>query len=520
MRQAANMRARPALAVALVAIALVAPIAAALPAPAAMPEAPAPPPECVALHLVVERGNATGSPVRFERETADASCPLPRTLDVVLVADAAGVTGDVELTEPRRPDGPAGSDGAGIPGVASPEDGKVATVAFTFDVRVDEACAHARVTVRAAHAVAPEVNLTLPPHALDGACALAHQALPDAAAVAAAALDLAYAAGALVHAALPPPPALPDAAPARAAPAAPAPPRATGSADAAVAPSRAAVAAVVQAATPAGGANATAAAVVEPTPPSPDAATTDAPPVHEAPRTPSPALHARLARSTVPLPPTPPVVHAEPLPATPAHDAPEPAETEARVATARATAPPAAHAWRVAVGVAAAGTATGIALALAAIAMYQRVSRPRALAHPARAALHDALRARECSARVSELAREAGLTPKTAEYHLNYLARLGIVREVRVTDEPRRFCLPGRADADAPTPRSDLEARVVDAVAREPGTTAAAIARALGVTRPRVERRVMELLLAGRLRARVDAGARRLYATTGADGNR
>src|SRR5439155_27054919 len=144
------------------------------------------------------------------------------------------------------------------------------------------------------------------------------------------------------------------------------------------------------------------------------------------------------------------------------------------------------------------GAAAG-ALAILAVSLYQRIRRPAALAHPARAALHAALAERASGATVVELAAAAGLERKTAEYHLLYLARLGIVRSEVPPEGGRRFSL--HAQAQPP----GLHERILSAVATSPGATTREIAKLLGVSRARADRRGKDLVLGGHRESRLHA---------------
>ncbi|MGQ0536373.1 MAG: helix-turn-helix domain-containing protein, partial [Methanobacteriota archaeon] len=146
---------------------------------------------------------------------------------------------------------------------------------------------------------------------------------------------------------------------------------------------------------------------------------------------------------------------------------------------------------------------------LLAAALYSRISRSTVLDHPARAALYAAATRREAGATSTELAVDAGIDRKTAQYHLVYLVRLGLLRERTCPDGPRRFLAPAARSPPEESPAlADL---VLGIVALRPGIATAEIARVLSATPTRIERRVKDLLLAGRLSTRVDGGVRRLF---------
>lgn len=200
----------------------------------------------------------------------------------------------------------------------------------------------------------------------------------------------------------------------------------------------------------------------------------------------------------------PGATHAAPPPAPPAPTEPAPsAAPDLHVASWAPILPlpplaPDAPAATLAV----AGAAT---LAVAA-ALYQRLRRAKALEHPARAALHAACAAREETGTAGELARATGLERKTAEYHLGYLARLGLLRAIE--GPPRRYATHAAASAGAPEP---LDARLLAALDARPGLSAPALAAHLGETRARIDRRAKALVVEGALEARREKGARRFY---------
>lgn len=153
--------------------------------------------------------------------------------------------------------------------------------------------------------------------------------------------------------------------------------------------------------------------------------------------------------------------------------------------------------------------AAGAVLLLAAFALYQRITRANALKHEGRAALLRACQAQPCGATSGELAAATGMQRKTAEYHLRYLARLGLLRVDRAPDGPRRYALPTAARPEAQA--ASLDACVLARIREQPGASTGDLARDLGVDRRRVDRRVKDLLLGGLIESRVERGTRRLY---------
>ena len=225
---------------------------------------------------------------------------------------------------------------------------------------------------------------------------------------------------------------------------------------------------------------------------------------------------AAQPRARVEEPPAPPAQ--APL-ADPAHGrgprafpavaaAPAPAQAPA------ASAAPAAPAWlareRPDALLLSAAALAPVALAVAAFALYQRVHRPDALHHPARAALHEGLGLFPHGATAGMAASAAGLPRKTAEYHLTYLARMGLVRMHADAEGVTRYSL------QAVPPEPSLASKLLESVRTNPGATTAQLAALLGVSRARVDRRLKELVLAGELEAERDAGERRYRPAAGA----
>lgn len=151
-----------------------------------------------------------------------------------------------------------------------------------------------------------------------------------------------------------------------------------------------------------------------------------------------------------------------------------------------------------------AGAALGAAALLLA-ALYQRLGRPAALKNPVRQALYDAVQARGAATTV-EAARAVGCPRKSAEYHLDYLVRLGLLR-LDGTPARRLYAAP---TAPAPKPAEPLTERLLALVRGRPGISTTEIATEMGVSRTRADRAVKELAIEGRIASTVDGGVRRI----------
>lgn len=223
------------------------------------------------------------------------------------------------------------------------------------------------------------------------------------------------------------------------------------------------------------------------------------------PREPPPAQNASVpidavdprALSGTGSPPTMPTTG--PPPST---SRPEPAPARPVVHLIPAT-PPGPHLLAV---VLAAGA---VAMAWCAFALYQRVARPSGLEHEGRRALHAACTTRATPLTAGELAAACDLERKTAEYHLVYLVRLGILRAHEAPDEPRRYSLPAVPRAPAAEP---VDERLIAALRERPRQSTADLAASIGITRWRVERRMRDLTLDGRARSMRADGVRRYEA--------
>src|SRR5205823_1402631 len=96
----------------------------------------------------------------------------------------------------------------------------------------------------------------------------------------------------------------------------------------------------------------------------------------------------------------------------------------------------------------------------------------------------------------SELGDRAGVERRVADYHLRYLARLGLLREEPPLDGPRRFAPPASPRA---SPLASLDDRLLDVVRERPGASTAEVARLVGLTLSRADRRLKSLALEGRV---------------------
>jgi DNA-binding transcriptional ArsR family regulator len=149
------------------------------------------------------------------------------------------------------------------------------------------------------------------------------------------------------------------------------------------------------------------------------------------------------------------------------------------------------------------------ALAAAILALYPRITKPKALENEARHALLQACNTHKRAMTAGELARLTGLRRQAAEYHLRYLARLQLVRVERAPGTPIRYAthLAPKATFETPLLLSDVLARVH----ASPGATTRELADAFGARRPRLDRRLKDLLLDGLIESRVEDGSRRHY---------
>lgn len=153
--------------------------------------------------------------------------------------------------------------------------------------------------------------------------------------------------------------------------------------------------------------------------------------------------------------------------------------------------------------------ASAVGIACVAFALYQRVARPAGLEHEGRRALHAACTARAVPLTAGELAVACDMERKTAEYHLVYLARLGILRAHDAPDEPRRYALPAVRRAAVAQP---VDERLIAALHERPGQSTADLAASVGITRWRAERRMRDLTLNGQARSMRADGVRRYEA--------
>lgn len=140
----------------------------------------------------------------------------------------------------------------------------------------------------------------------------------------------------------------------------------------------------------------------------------------------------------------------------------------------------------------------------AAVGLYHRLAPAQQLEHPARRAIYDAI-ARAPGIRLAQIARATGVHAKTARYHAEAL----VAARLLARDPSGGYRVPGAA------PSIPLAQRLVSAVRARPGIHVSDVARALGVSKACAQTHVTDLLLAGALVSRSDAGARRLFAVDG-----
>jgi predicted transcriptional regulator len=151
----------------------------------------------------------------------------------------------------------------------------------------------------------------------------------------------------------------------------------------------------------------------------------------------------------------------------------------------------------------------GSALLIGALAMYHRIDSGEALESPARASVLAIVR-RQDRVAAGDVARELGVHPKTARYHLDLLVSFSLL--VRENDGTYR--LPGTRTPAAPSP----DDAIVETVRLRPGISMAELARVLAMSKSTAQERVTRLLLSNRLESRRTLRARGLY--TPAEGSR
>lgn len=149
--------------------------------------------------------------------------------------------------------------------------------------------------------------------------------------------------------------------------------------------------------------------------------------------------------------------------------------------------------------------AASFALSVAAALLYQRLAPHEALRHDGRRRVFEAVRAADAGATAPDVARALSMPRKTAEYHLVYLTRAGMLREHARAGDARRWTT--AAARPAPTPDELL----VGLVRENPGVSTARLAELARMTRTRVDRRAKELVLRGAIHARAVEGERRFF---------
>jgi DNA-binding MarR family transcriptional regulator len=154
-------------------------------------------------------------------------------------------------------------------------------------------------------------------------------------------------------------------------------------------------------------------------------------------------------------------------------------------------------------------TAAVAVAALIGMALYQRLSKPRALDHPVRQAAYRACVGMEKGGTAQEIAAQVGVSRKAAEYHLVYLVRLGFLQEIRSQEGPRRFATP--LAALRPEARASPAERVIACVRANPGIRATQLAKMLAMHRTKADRHVKELLIDGLIESEGLDGVRRLF---------
>ena len=147
----------------------------------------------------------------------------------------------------------------------------------------------------------------------------------------------------------------------------------------------------------------------------------------------------------------------------------------------------------------------GFLLLALGVALYQRITPDRSIQHETRAAIHQILTERAEGATAGDVGRLLGMNRKTAEYHLNYLARLGTVRTGLDESGARLYSLRTIPE------RKSLVERMLLLVRQRPGLSIPEYAGLLGVSRSSADRHAKALVVQGTLESRLVEGERRLY---------
>lgn len=146
-------------------------------------------------------------------------------------------------------------------------------------------------------------------------------------------------------------------------------------------------------------------------------------------------------------------------------------------------------------GSAAAWTASLLA-SLAAVGLYHKLSKDRALDHPARQRIL-ALLEDDPGLTASQLADELDVCYRTARHHLEVLARFDLVAEAEHRGK-RLWARPSDADGLAPDV-PEPQRRVLDLLADEPGLHLSEIARRLDLAKATVKHHLDRLTEEGRI---------------------
>ena len=149
------------------------------------------------------------------------------------------------------------------------------------------------------------------------------------------------------------------------------------------------------------------------------------------------------------------------------------------------------------------------ALLAAGFALYQRFTPDRSIEHECRARIYQLLTGHPEGATAGEVARLLGINRKTAEYHLNYLKRLGRLRTGSDESGARLYGLKAIPE------RKPLVERLLLLVRQRPGLSVQEAADALGVCRSSADRHAKALVVQGTLESRLVQGERRLFERAG-----
>lgn len=161
--------------------------------------------------------------------------------------------------------------------------------------------------------------------------------------------------------------------------------------------------------------------------------------------------------------------------------------------------------------------AAGLAVGLALIGLFHRLSRRRLLAHGSRQRILELL-GEEAGLGTPEIAEGIGCSYRTARHHLDKLERHGLVVAHAVRGQ-YKWCLPEQATAV----RRRLparEERTLAMVADEPGLHLSAVAARLGVAKATAKVQLDRLVERGLVSEQRVGPLRCFYAADGAPGSR